>query len=66
MAIRLISDDALADSIFDIVISGLKPSSPYRLEMTLENYYNINAPMDLSRIVPWRSSGLGSARLYQS
>lgn len=58
MAIRLISDDALADNIFDIVISGLKPSSPYRLEMTLENYYNINAPMDLSRIVPWRSSGL--------
>nr|WP_241154247.1 acyl-CoA thioesterase/BAAT N-terminal domain-containing protein [Streptococcus sp. ZJ1593] len=58
MKIRLISDSVLADSTFDLIISGLKPFSSYRLEMTLENYYNINAPMDLSYLVPWRASGL--------
>ncbi|MGT2929889.1 acyl-CoA thioesterase/BAAT N-terminal domain-containing protein [Streptococcus dentasini] len=72
MEIRLISDTALADSAFDIIISGLKPSSPYRLEMTLLNYYNINAPMNLSRRIPWRASGLydsdqqGCIRLSQA
>ncbi|MFC3932130.1 acyl-CoA thioesterase/BAAT N-terminal domain-containing protein [Streptococcus dentapri] len=57
MTITIISDNELTDCPFDIVIRQLKPLALYKIEMTLFNYYNINAPMTLDCDIPWKSYG---------
>ncbi|WP_019791271.1 acyl-CoA thioesterase/bile acid-CoA:amino acid N-acyltransferase family protein [Streptococcus sobrinus] len=61
MRIHLVSQDNLADSPFDIQISGLEANVTYLVRMTLVDYYNINAPMDLEATVPWQSQGIYTA-----
>ena len=72
MKIDLRSQDLLADSPFDIVVTGLKAKTAYVIRMTLTNYYNINAPMNLDPTVPWQAQGtyisdeLGQISINQS
>ncbi|MGT2846073.1 acyl-CoA thioesterase/bile acid-CoA:amino acid N-acyltransferase family protein [Streptococcus massiliensis] len=45
----------LADQPFNIEIRGLPPQQLTTIQMRLDNYYNINAPMRLDPKVPWTS-----------
>lgn len=53
--ISCISDSSLADTPFSITVEGCAPRTEYTLEMTLSDYYCINAPMKLSSNTIWTS-----------
>lgn len=56
--IHIKDEKPFADMPFNVTITGLEINQCYKIEMQLDDYYCINAPLCLSPKLPWKSSAV--------
>ena len=58
LTFKIKSQDHLADSPFDLIVEQLPACCQLKVKLSLDSYYNINAPMSLSAENPWQAEAL--------